>query len=309
MSTSNSSRLALLASLAALGPLQAQIGTVQTVAPDVYFHEGDPRRGHSNNGWVVLDDYVVVIDANYPSGALEVMPKVRATSAKPVRFVVDTHHHADHAYGNQLWADSGATLIAHTGVLAELRKSGAADWEVAASKRPDVAATKLKLPSLLYPDTLVFDDGHHRIELHWFGVAHTHGDTFLWLPQEKILFTGDACVNGPHNNIRDGDTGEWIKTLERAKQLGAEKVCPGHGPMGGPEVIADQQAYFIELRRGVQALIDAKLPPAEVKAAGPELAARLRKIGPIARYVPTDFLFTPHLEKVYAELGGGPLPK
>jgi cyclase len=301
-------RLTLLALLVLL-PLTgvAQINTVQNIAPDVYFHEGDPRRGHSNNGWVVFDDYIVVIDANYPSGAKEVMPKVRASSPKPVRFVVDTHQHADHAYGNRLWADEGATLIAHTGVLAALRAPGAAtDWELSAKTRPDVAATTLKLPSLLYPDALIFDDGHHRLELHWFGIAHTKGDTFLWLPKEKILFTGDACVNGPQNFVRDGDTAEWIKTLEVVKKLGAEKVCPGHGPMGGPEVIADQQSYFIELRRAVQALIDAKKTSAEVKDAAPALAAELKKNPHIARYVQTSLL--PHLNKVYTELSGTPLP-
>jgi cyclase len=285
----------------------AQINTVQTLTPDVYFHEGEPRRGHSNNGWVVMDDYILVIDANYPSGAAEVMPKVHATSPKPIRFVVDTHHHADHAFGNELWAAEGATIVAQTEVLEILRKSGDADWRASAARRPDVAASKLRLPSLVYPDALVFDDGHHRVELHWLGVAHTRGDTFLWLPKEKILFTGDACVNGPHNNVRDGDVGEWIKTLERAKQFGAEKVCPGHGPMGGPEVIADQQNYFIALRRAVQALVDAKKTPAEVKAAVPEIAAALKKDPHIARYVQASALG--HVEKVYLELGGQPLPR
>src|SRR6185369_9681181 len=82
----------------------AQVNTVQTVAPGVYFHEGDPRRGHSNNGWIVFDDYVLLIDANYPSGAQIVMPHIAETTPKPVKFVFNTHHHADHAYGNQLWA-------------------------------------------------------------------------------------------------------------------------------------------------------------------------------------------------------------
>jgi glyoxylase-like metal-dependent hydrolase (beta-lactamase superfamily II) len=285
----------------------AQINTVQPVAPDVYFHEGDPRRGHSNNGWVVLNDYVLVIDANYPSGATEVMPKVHATTPKPVRFVVDTHHHADHAFGNELWAAEGATIVAHTAVLDILKKSGAADWALSAQRRPDVAASTLRLPSVIYRDSLIFDDGRHRVELHWLGVAHTSGDTFLWLPQEKILFTGDACVNGPHNNMRDGDTGEWIKTLERAKQFGAEKVCPGHGPMGGPEIIADQQSYFIALRRAVQAMIDAKKTPEQVKAAAADLAAELKKDAHIARYVPGNP--QAHLEKVYLELSGQPLPR
>jgi glyoxylase-like metal-dependent hydrolase (beta-lactamase superfamily II) len=299
--------LGLAALVAAPIGAWAQINTVQTVAPEIFFHEGDPRRGHSNNGWVIFDDYVVVIDANYPSGAKEVMPKVKASSPKPIRFVIDTHQHADHAYGNQLWADEGATLVAHTGVLAALREaSAAADWEASAKKRPDVAATTLKLPSVLYPDTLVFDDGHRRMELHWLGVAHTKGDTFLWLPKEKVLFTGDACVNGPQNNMRDGDSGEWIKTLEAAKKFGAEKVCPGHGPMGGPEIIVDQQAYFVALRRAVQELIDAKKTPLEVRDSALAMATSLKRQPNIARYVPAALL--PHLSKVYQELSGAALP-
>ena len=80
----------------------SQINTVQKITPSVYFHEGDPRRGHCNNGWIVSEDFVVVIDANFPSGAEIVMPKIKETSDKPVRFAVDTHHHGDHAYGNKL---------------------------------------------------------------------------------------------------------------------------------------------------------------------------------------------------------------
>jgi glyoxylase-like metal-dependent hydrolase (beta-lactamase superfamily II) len=301
-------RLPLFAAFALLSAAGiAQINTVQTVAPGVYFHQGDPRRGHSNNGWIVFDDHVLLIEANFPSGAKEVMPKIAGLTPKSVRFVVDTHQHGDHAYGNQLWAETGATIIAHQGAFEALQQSGTADWAEAAKNRPDVAATRLRLPGVIFRDTLVFDDGQRRVELHWFGVAHTRGDTFLWLPKEKILFTGDACVNGPHNFLRDGDTGEWIRTLEAVKQLGAEKVCPGHGPMGGPEIIADQQSYFIELRRGVQALIDAKKTPDEVKAAVPVLATELKKNPHIARYVQGNPLG--HVEKVYAELTGSPLPK
>ena len=298
-----------------VGPaLLAQINTVQTVAPGVYFHEGDPRRGHSNNGWIVFDDFVLVIDANYPSGARIVMPQITATTDKPVRFVFNTHHHGDHAYGNQLWAETGATLVASTAMLDEMKKveTGAfggapGRWEASAKNRPDVAETKLKPPVMLFPKDLFLDDGHHRVELHYFGPGHTKGDAYAWLPMEKILFTGDACVNGPHNMINDGDLTEWIKTLELVKQLGAEKVCPGHGPMGGPEIIADQQAYFIALQAQVKALVDAKKSPADVKAALPAITAELKKNPRIARYVPANL--TAHVQKAYLELGGEPLPK
>jgi len=300
---------AALAFLSVQAPGLAQINTVQNIAPDVYFHEGDPRLGTCNNGWIVMSDYVVEVDANYPAGAKIVIPKIRAITDRPVRFVVDTHFHPDHSFGNQVWADEGAVPVAHVAALEELARSGAAAWELSAKSRPDVAASRLKLPSLVYADSMVFDDGRHRVELHWPGVAHTRGDTLVWLPHERILFTGDVCVNGSFNYVRDSDIGGWIKALEAARALGAQKVCPGHGPMGGPEVLADQQGYFVELRRCVRELVDAGKSPAEVRAAAPELAARLKKITRIRRYVPSDLYFTAHVEKAYMELGGGPLPR
>jgi cyclase len=303
------SLLALLAILAAPATARAQINTVQNLAPGVYFHEGDPRLGTCNNGWIVMDSYVVEVDANYPVGARVVIPKIRAITDKPIRFVVDTHFHPDHAFGNEVWALEGATIVAQVGVLDQLRKSGAAAWELSAKSRADVAASSLCLPSLVYADALAFDDGNHRVELHWPGVAHTHGDTLVWLPRERILFTGDVCVNGSYNYVHDSDIGAWIQALERAKKLGAAKVCPGHGPIGGPEVIADQQAYFIELRRGVQALVDAGKSPAEISDAAPGLAAQLRTNRQIARYVPTDLYFKAHVEKIFSELEGPSLPK
>ncbi len=310
-------RFAFFAGLVAFdaaAPLAAQIDTVQTIAPGVYFHQGDLRRGHSNNGWIVFEDYVLVVEANFPSGAKVVMPKIKETSDKPVRFAFNTHHHGDHAYGSQIFADAGATIVATEGALEEMKKAesgfyGGAPgrWESAAKGRPDVAESKLKPPSLVFPRELVIDDGQRRAELKWLGVAHTKGDGFVWLPKEKILFTGDACVNGPHNFMGDATVSEWIKTLDAAKKLGAEKVVPGHGPIGGPEVLIDQQAYFVELTRRMKAMIDAKHVPADVKAALPGVAAELKAMPNIARFVPSSL--NAHAEKIHVELGGAPFPK
>lgn len=289
---------------------QAEVNKVETVAPGVYFHEGDlGRRGHCNNGWVVFEDYVLVIDANFPSGAKELLPKIRATTDKPIRFAFDTHHHGDHAYGNQVWAENGAVPVAHTGVLEEMKKHETGyfggqpgRWEDTAKNRPDVASSKLKPPSLLFRKEMIFDDGKHRVELLHFGVAHTHGDGFAWLPKEKILFTGDACVNGPFNFTGDGNIEQWIQTLEEVKKLGAKIVCPGHGPMSGPEMLEDQQRYFIELRKEVKKLVDAKKTPEEVKAAMNDIKAALQKQERIARYI--GGMFAAQVEKVYTEMGG-----
>src|SRR5438093_7111637 len=255
----------------------AEINQMTNIAPCDYFHEGDLKgHGHCNNGWIIFEDYVLVIDGNFPSGAQEIIPKIKALTDKPIRFVFDTHHHGDHAYGNQTWVENGATPVAHIGVIEEMKKyetgyygGQPGRWEKSAKDRPDVAASKLKPPSVLYEKNMIFDDGKHRVELLYFGVAHTHGDGFAWLPKEKILFTGDACVNGPYNFVGDGNIEQWVKTLELAKKLGAKTICPGHGPIGTGNILEDQQAYFVELRKQVKKYAGKK--PEEVNAAVGEI--------------------------------------
>src|ERR1043165_3977326 len=85
---------------------RGEVNKVEALAPGVYFHEGDlGRKGHCNNGWIVFADYVLVIDGNFPSGAQQVIPQIKAITDKPIRFVFDTHHHGDPSYGNQLWVE------------------------------------------------------------------------------------------------------------------------------------------------------------------------------------------------------------
>jgi cyclase len=286
----------------------AEVNQVETVAKDVYFHEGDiGRKGHCNNGWIVFKDYVLVVDANFPSGADEVIPKIRAITDKPIRFVFDTHQHGDHAYGNEVFAKQGAVPVAHEGVLEAFKKFEPTRWNDTAKGRKDVAASQPKAPTLLFRRDMIFDDGERRVELLHFGVAHTQGDGFAWLPNEKILFTGDACVNGPYNYAGDGNILEWINTLAAVQKLGAEKVCPGHGPSGGPEVLVDQRNYFIALRDGVKALKDGRKSAAEVKAGSMQLKESIRKNERLARYIGGSF--DSHVEKVWTELGGDAFPK
>src|ERR1041385_4018252 len=91
---------------------RAEVNKAEQIAPGVYFHEGDIQgNGHCNNGWIVFEDYVLVADANFPSGAQEIIPKIKAITDKPIRFAFDTHHHGDHAYGNQIWVDNGVIAV------------------------------------------------------------------------------------------------------------------------------------------------------------------------------------------------------
>ena len=294
----------------------SQVDTVKELAPGVYFHEGDLRgRGHCNNGWVIFDDYVLVIDANFPSGAQVVIPKIKAQTDKPIRFAFDTHHHSDHAYGNQVWADNGGVIVAHENVVSEMRKYETAlfggkpgRWENTAKQREDVKASRLKAPSLLYRDLMIFDDGTHRVELRYFGVGHTHGDGFAWLPKERILFTGDAAVNGPYNYLGDGQSAAWIDTLASAQKLGATIVAPGHGPAGDAGVLEAQRQYFVSLRAEVEKRQG--LAPDRVQAEVPAIREALLKRHPT--YIDAGpkpvTSFASQVAHVYKEITGKDFP-
>ncbi len=298
-------------------PGMAEATQADLLSPDVYFHEGqlsDTAEAVCNNGWIIFEDYVLVIDANFPAGAKLMISKIRSLTDKPIRFALDTHHHGDHAYGNEVYVENGAVPVAHTGVIEEMKryetgyyddKPGA--WEAAAKTRADVRASKLKPPSVLFSKDLIFDDGKRRVEVMHLGVAHTHGDSVAWLPKEKILFTGDICVNGPYNYVGDGDVGKWVTTLEAAKKLGVQIVCTGHGPRSVGTVLDDQQAFFKALREQVGALMVEK-PPEEARAQIDRIRATLEGNPQIARYVGErgagwDPLAS-QIQKVYEELTG-----
>jgi cyclase len=294
---------------------RVEVGKVDMLAPDVYFHEGNLIKGLCNNGWIIFEDYVLVIDANFPSGAQEILPKIRGITEKPIRFAFDTHHHGDHLYGNQVWVENGAVPLAHTGVVEELKRyetgyygGKPGRWEETATQRTDVKESTLKPPSLLFPKDLIFDDGKHRVELMHLGVAHTHGDALAWLPKEKILFTGDACVNGPYNFVGDGDVEKWVATLDAARKLGASIVCPGHGPRDAGTLLGDQQAFFRLLREKVGSLVKARKTPQQVRESVEQIRSDLIATKQIERYVSKQSLPS-QVEKVYVEMTGKPFPE
>ncbi len=291
------------------------------VAPDVYFHEGnisDTADAVCNNGWIMFEDYVLVIDANFPAGAKLIISKIRSLTDKPIRFAFDTHHHGDHAYGNQIFVENGGVPVAHTGVIQEMKQyetgyygHAPGRWEAATKDRPDLKTTRLKPPSVLFSKDLIFDDGKHRVELMHLGVSHTHGDAVAWLPKERILFTGDMCVNGPYNFVGDGDVGKWIGTLDVAKKLDAKIVCTGHGPRSTGTVLQDQQAFFAALREQVGAVMT-KSSPDESKSKIEMIRATLKSNPQIARFVSdqnaaSDDGFPSQVAKVYQELTGNKL--
>jgi phosphoglycerate dehydrogenase-like enzyme/glyoxylase-like metal-dependent hydrolase (beta-lactamase superfamily II) len=245
---------------------------VREIAPGVFFRysaisatDKSVVFGGSNNIWVVFDDYVLVYDANFPKEAGDVIAAIRKTTDKPIRYVLDSHHHGDHSYGNAVFARQGAAIVAQANCARLLRINGPKEFADAGKQptgRKDVAESFLKVPDLIFDQKLLFDDGKQRAEMYFFGHAHTAGDAFLYLPRQKILCTGDACTNGAFNYMGHSDVASWIRVLEQAQQLDVDIVCPGHGPLGRKDVLAKQRRFFVEMReqvkRGVDKGLDAK---------------------------------------------------
>ena len=260
-------RFCLLTGFASLGALALFVArsdatpeTIRLIAPGVWFREGDMEQGHCNNVIIEMKDYLVVIDANYPSGARGAMADCKRLSRKPVKYVFDTHHHGDHIYGNAVWTEAGSTTIAFPGVAAEMKRLEPARWLAAVQSRPDVAELHRDTPEPPKQDIsapqFVLNDGQRKIEFLHFGWAHTRGDGFAYLPKEEVLCTGDAVVNGPHNATMDANIGNWPTVLRAVEKLKVKFVLPGHGVPGGRELITGQEQFMVELYKTVKAGVD-----------------------------------------------------
>src|SRR5262245_50549427 len=152
-------------------PPDMKFNDVKEIAPGVFFRyssisANDPKIpfGGSNNIWIVFKDYVVVVDANFPKEAGDVIAAIKKTTDKPIRYVLDTHHHGDHAYGNCIWAKEGAQIIAskHTGRL--LKTNGPKQWEEAAKDRKDIKDNELKQADITFDDKYELkDDTQHVV--------------------------------------------------------------------------------------------------------------------------------------------------
>jgi cyclase len=232
---------------------RGQETAVRELAPGVFFWQGDhDRKQPANCTWVVFQDYVLVIDANFPGPAHEIIGLIHKTTNKPIRFLFDTHWHGDHTGGNGVYAEAGATIVCSAACDEELRTKGRT------VPQPAVPA------SLTFPDRMVFDDGTHRVVLTRMGPAHSKGDAVAYLPKERILATGDLCVNWKWgNNVADAnaDYDNWIRALDDLAQWDIRTVVVGHGTLGTTETLRAQRGYLADMQSQVRAGIKAGKTP------------------------------------------------
>jgi cyclase len=248
--------------------LGAQGSPPHIIAPGVWFLTGDTN-GYSNTVVIEMRNYLIVVDANYPGRAKELLNITRQLSPKPVRYVFDTHAHGDHAYGNSVWTAAGATTMAFQGVTDEMNRWEPTRWQNALRSRPDLQATgetDVQRPRMsIAGDQLTLNDGTREVDFLFLGWGHTPGDGYVWLPKERILATGDAAVNGPRNKLLDANIANWPKALDRAIALAPLHVLPGHGDSGGIDILDGQKRFLVDLYAAVKSQVDAGKKPAEMQ--------------------------------------------
>ena len=193
-----------------------------------YTAEGDP-----NSGVVVGDDSVLVVDAQAtPAMAEDVKARIRAVTDKPVRHVVLTHYHAVRVLGASAY--QGAEIIASDVTRAMIAERGQQDMDSEIGRFPRLFRGKEGIPGLTWPD-LTFHRrmtlylGKREVQIIHIGRSHSAGDTVVWLPKEKVLFSGDVVEFGATPYCGDAHFTDWPATLEATRALGAEALVPGRG--------------------------------------------------------------------------------
>ena len=230
----------------------AQIRSVHQIAPGVFTRIGDREaRQPANTSWIEFRNFVVVIEANTPWGLRDILPEIKKTTSKPIRYVFDTHYHWDHTQGNSVMTDDGVTVVCSQDCASELAVKGQTEWDqMSKNAEYSLAPYRLQQPSVVFGDFMAIDDGERRLELRRVGPAHTIGDAVAFLPKEGVLFTGDLCVNWKSgNNVgdRDADHQHWVQVLNDLARWNVKTVVPGHGELGTVATLRAQSAFLDDL--------------------------------------------------------------
>jgi glyoxylase-like metal-dependent hydrolase (beta-lactamase superfamily II) len=197
-----------------------------------YTAEGDP-----NTGVIVGDDAVMIVDATAtPVMAADVIRHVRQVTDKPIKYVVLSHYHAVRVLGASGYRNEGLQqVIASEDTYDLIVERGQQDMDSEIGRFPRLFQAVESVPGLTWP-TLTFKGemrlwlGRLEVRIMQLGRGHTKGDTVVWLPQERILYSGDlveydaACYTG------DAYLADWPATLDRVAALQPEKLVPGRGP-------------------------------------------------------------------------------
>jgi glyoxylase-like metal-dependent hydrolase (beta-lactamase superfamily II) len=243
--------LAVAGSAAAEAPALPFV--LKQVGPGVYAAiDGPEHKAGSNAGFVVGDDSVLVIDSFfYPDATRALVAEIHRLTPKPIRYVVNTHYHADHTGGDQVFRDAGATIIAHRNVRAWVRTENIHLFGDRITPELKARIEALPLPDVTTTTGLTIWLGSRKVVVKTV-LGHTGGDLTVFVPDAKVLFTGDLLWRKIPPNLIDGSVKEWATTDAdfAAMQDAAHMVfVPGHGDVADLKDVRDFRRYLLDLRR------------------------------------------------------------
>ena len=217
----------------------------------------------ANSTIILTQDGVVLIDTGQsPRDSHVVMAAVKKLTPQPVRFVIHTEPHPDHAMGDFVFSPP-AIVIGHAGSAASMKASESftparIEKQMASSSemREAFKGFRLVMPQIEYRDKMSLNVGERSLELYYLKNVHSEADTAIWLPKERVLFTAASVGVKRFGNHRPfvsiPDTLSGIKMM---KALNPEVVIPGHGNPGTARILDDMESYYNKLMDGVRQMV------------------------------------------------------
>lgn len=254
----------------------------------------------ANGGFVIGDDGVAVIDSFASANAAkELLAEIRQRTKLPIKFVINTHYHGDHVGGNGVFADAGASVLAHRNVRTWIH---AENLRLIGDKAPQDIKTMIQgltRPSVLYIDGVNLYLGEREIQVRFFP-GHTGGDSVVFVPDAGVAFAGDLLWRNMVPNIVDGTTPAWIATLDTLAKTNAQYTfIPGHGDVANARDVIAFRDYLGAVRTLVgDAQRQGKSGAALVEAVLPTLKKNYGQWDFFA------FLAGPNIRDMEAELSG-----
>lgn len=248
----------------------------ERVADNVFYFQSDVY-AQVTAGAVIGPNWAVVIDTlAIPEETLQIRDFIEQELNLPIRYVIDTHYHADHAWGNCFF--TGATIIAHTLSRKQLATKGQQSLLEARKQNPTFRRVKIVLPQLTFDESfLILRVGKKTLSM--FTLPGPCSDNIgVLVEEDRVLFAGDACMPLPY--IVDGDIDETIASLKKISKMGLENVVPGHGDIvlrGEIDgMVKENLAYLSALRKGVRKAARRKYPMEILEEIGVEECGKSR---------------------------------